>query len=733
VGTEAGLSAGRLVGRPVRRREDERILRGKTRYLDDIDPPGAAHVAFVRSPFAHARIGGLEVPDAREGTFAAITAADLEGRVGDLPVQGIQGGWVAEQGHPVLASEEALYSGQPVAAVLAESRALAEDAAELVEVDYEPLEPVLDTRASDVTMSRWHKLSGDVEGAFRSAAHVVHASHSLPRLAPVPMEPRGAIASYDEAEDILTVWVSAQDSHRQLAGLAKVLNRPEESIHVIVPDVGGAFGSKGVPAPETVLVALAALTTGRTVKWAEDREENLVASYQGRGVEADVELALDADGKMLGLRARIRADLGAYLMPTTAIPAHTTAMLMCGVYDIQAADVEVVGARTNKVPTGPYRGAGRPEAAYFLECTVDVAARELGMDPLELRRRNLVREFPYKTALGWTYDSGDYERCLELAAELVGPERRSDEERVVGTGFGMYVERAGGQFESARAELLPDGRLLVRSGSSPHGQGHDTTFAQLAAERLRVGLEDVELRFGDSEEVPRGVGTFASRSVAMGGSAVVEAVDALKEKCAAVAARVLEVGEDEPAWGEGGSISAADGRTMSLRELAAAEPGIHADARFSSDLSFSSGAYGAVVEIERATGSLRVLRLVAVDDAGNIVNPLLAEGQVIGGIAQGLGQCLVEEAVYDEEGNPTFASFVGYSLLTAAEMPPVTTAFVESPTPLNPIGAKGIGEGGSIGTPAAMANAVADALGGIRVDPPFTEEKLWGALRKSGR
>ncbi len=689
-------------------------------------------MAFVRSPFAHARIGGVELPDAPEGTFAAITAADLEGRVGDLPVQGIQGGWVANEGHPVLAGEEVRYSGQPVAAVLAESRALAEDAAELVEVDYEPLEAVLDARASEVTMCRWHKLSGDVDGAFQSAAHVVRASHSLPRVAPVPMEPRGAIASYDEAEDKLTVWVSAQDSHRQLAGLAKVLDRPEESIHVIVPDVGGAFGSKGVPAPETVLVALAALTTGRIVKWAEDREENLVASYQGRGVEADLELALDAEGTMLGLRARIRADLGAYLMPTTAIPAHTTAMLMCGVYDIQAADVEVVGARTNKVPTGPYRGAGRPEAAYFLECTVDVAARELGIDPLELRRRNLIREFPYKTALGWTYDSGDYERCLDLAVELVEPERRSDDERVVGTGFGMYVERAGGQFETARAELLPDGRLLVRSGSSPHGQGHDTTFAQLAAERLGLVLEDVELRFGDSEEVPRGVGTFASRSVAMGGSAVVQAVDALKEKCMAVAARLLEVGEDEPEWGEGGSVSAADGRTLSLRELAASEPGIHADARFSSDLSFSSGAYGAVVEIERATGRLRVLRLAAVDDAGNIVNPLLAEGQVIGGIAQGLGECLVEEAVYDEEGNPTFASFVGYSLLTAAEMPPVTTAFVESPTPLNPIGAKGIGEGGSIGTPAAVANAVADALGGIRVDPPFSEEKLWRALREAG-
>jgi carbon-monoxide dehydrogenase large subunit len=700
---------GRLVGRPIRRREDERILRGRTRYLDDIDPPGAAHVAFVRSPFAHARIASVDVPDGVEDVFAVMTAADLEGRVRDLPVQGFEGGEVSAEGHPVLARDEVRYAGQPVAAVLAASRAAAEDAAELVEVDYEPLEPVLDARSSEVTMSHWHRVSGDVEGAFESAAHVVRASHVLPRLAPVPMESRGAIASYEAADDVLTVWVSAQDSHRQLAGLAQVLDRAEQSIHVIVPDVGGAFGSKGAPAPETMLVAAAALTTGRTVKWAEDREENFVASYQGRGMEADVELALDGDATILAVRARIWADLGGYLMPITAIPPHTTAMLMCGVYDIQAADVEVVGRRTNKVPTGPYRGAGRPEAAYFLECTVDVAARELGIDPLELRRRNLIGEFPYETALGWTYDSGDYARCLDLAAELVEPERRSDEERVVGTGFGMYVERAGGLFETADAELLPNGKLLVRSGSSPHGQGHDTTFAQIAADRLGVGLEDVELRFGDSKEVPRGIGTFASRSVAMGGSAVVQAVDALKEKCAAVAA----------------------GRTMSLREVAEAEPGIRASARFESELVFSSGAYGAVVEIERATGRLRVLRLAAVDDAGTIMNPLLAEGQVIGGSAQGLGQCLVEEALYDEEGNPTFASFVGYSLLTAAEMPPVATAFVESPSPLNPLGAKGIGEGGAIGTPAAVANAVADALGGARVDPPFTDAKLWRALSEA--
>jgi carbon-monoxide dehydrogenase large subunit len=705
--------SGGLIGRAVRRREDERILRGGTRYLDDIDPPGAAHVAFLRSPFAHARIGGIHVPEELEGVARVIAAADLEGRVGDLPIQGFDGGRVSEDGHPVLAGDEVRYSGQPVAAVLAESRALAEDAAELVEVDYEPLDPVLEPRESDVTLSHWHKVAGDVDGAFASAEHVVRASHALPRLAPVPMEPRGAIASYDEADDLLTVWVSAQDSHRQLAGLAAVLDRPEESIHVIVPDVGGAFGSKGAPAPETMLVAAAAMLTGRTVKWAEDREENFVASYQGRGMEADVELALDGDGRMLAVRARIWADLGGYLMPTTAIPTHTTAMLMCGVYDIQTADVEITGRQTNKVPTGPYRGAGRPEAAYFIECTVDVAARELGIDPVELRRRNLIRELPYRTALGWTYDSGDYARCLARAEELVRPEHHEDEDRVVGTGFGMYVERAGGLFETAEAELLPTGRLLVRSGSSPHGQGHDTTFAQVAAERFGVGLEDVEMRFSDSREVPRGVGTFASRSVAMGGSAVLQAVDELRAKCDAVAERL--------------------GGEASLEEIAKAEPDLRTSARFESDLVFSSGAYGAVVEVERATGRIRVLRLAAVDDAGTIVNPLLAEGQVIGGTAQGLGECLVEEAVYDEEGNPTFASFVGYSLLTAAEMPELVAEFVETPSPLNPLGAKGIGEGGAIGTPPAVANAVADALGGVRVDPPFSEDKLWHALREAGR
>jgi aerobic carbon-monoxide dehydrogenase large subunit len=392
---------------------------------------------------------------------------------------------------------------------------------------------------------------------------------------------------------------------------------------------------------------------------------------------------------MLAVRARIFADLGGYLMPTTAMPPHTAAMLMCGVYAIDAADIAVTGRGTNKVPTGPYRGAGRPEAAYFVERVVDDAARELGIDAIELRRRNLVRDFPHATPLGWTYDSGDYERCLDRALELVRPEHSDDEERIVATGVGMYVERSGGQFESAEVERAPDGTVKIRSSSSPHGQGHATTFAQIAGERLGVDVSAVEIEFGDSALVPPGTGTFASRSVAMAGSAIVRAIE----------------------------------------DLEASEDGRRGSARFESPLVFSAGAYAAVVELERATGRLRVLRIAAVDDAGTIVNPLLADGQVLGGTAQGLGECLLEEALYDDEGQFTSASFLDYSLITAVEMPPVAAAFVESPSPLNPLGAKGIGEGGAIGTPAAVGNAVAAALGGASLDPPYTEDKLWRALQ----
>jgi carbon-monoxide dehydrogenase large subunit len=735
-----------MIGAPLTRREDERVLRGQTRYVDDIELPRLAHVAFVRSPHAHAAITAIRAPESEGGLLSVLTAEDIGERVRPFPVDPIDGAQIAPEPHPVLAREEVRYVGQPVAAVIAQSRALAEDLVEQVEVDYESRPAVVDARASEHALVRWSQASGDVERAFADAAHVVAGHYALPRLAAAPIEARGCVCDFDRETDVLTVWCSAQDTHRPLEQLSHILRRGEDSIRVIVPDVGGAFGGKGVIAPEVAAVAVAAIDLGVPLKWAEDRLENFLAAYQGRGIEGELELALDADGRMLALRARLWADLGGYLLSTTAIPPRTAAMLLTGCYEIPAAEVTVVGARTNKVPTGPYRGAGRPDAAYMLERLVDDAARALGVDRVQLRRRNLIRSFPHRTPLGYVYDSGDYERCLDLALELgrpglpdgLDPDRPDglDPDRVAGTGIGLFVERAGGQWEAAEVELEPGGRVVVRSSASPHGQGHETVFAQIAAERLGVGEADIVLRFGDSAEVPRGVGTFGSRSVAMAGSAVAVAIDKLVEQGRALAAEVLEVPADEVVFSAGSFM--ARGRALSLGGLAAAayesargaDARLKAYARFESAMVFSSGAYVAAVEIERSTGRLHVLRLAAVDDAGTVINPLLAHGQVIGGVVQGLGECLVEETLYDENGQARSASLMDYSLLTAAEIPPIVTGEIATPSPLNPLGAKGIGEGGAIGTLPAVANAVADALGGRHVDPPFDDEKLWLAMRE---
>jgi carbon-monoxide dehydrogenase large subunit len=720
-----------LVGKPVRRREDERFLTGRAQYVDDLEVSDALQAAFVRSFEPHARIVAVDAGPARslDGVAGVLTGAELAGRAGRLPAGSIEDGVVADAGHPVLASEKVRYVGEPLAVVLAETRALAEDAAELVAVELEPLPPVVDVRAAladgapllheqlgSNVLSRWQRSAGDVDGAFAAADRVVSCSFSLPRLVAAPLDGRGAVATYDSERDLVTVWTSSQDPHRPLAQLAATLGRPPESFRVVVPDVGGAFGSKGVVAPEIAAIVVAAIDTGRPVRWTEDRVENFLAAYQGRGLDADVELAVSAHAELLAIRARLFADLGAYVFPITAVPGHTTAMLMTGTYRIPAAEVELVGAATTKVPTGPYRGAGRPEAAYLIERMVDLAARELGVDPVEVRRRNLIRPdaFPYQTPLGWVYDSGDYERCLDRALELAELDSWRDDPgpgRVRGFGVGMFVERCGGLWESGSVEALPGGRVVVRTGSSPHGQGHETVFAQIAADELGVDPEDVEVRWGDTDETPAGIGTFASRSVAMGGSAIVEAARELRERWLAT---------DAP------TLAEAVERAGVLR----------ADARFESPLLFASGSYVAVVEIEPATGRLHVRRLAAVDDSGTIVNPLLAEGQVLGATVQGLGQCLVEEAVYDENGQPRTASFADYTLLTAAELPPLATAFVETPSPFNPLGAKGIGEGGAIATPAAIANAVAAALRpfGVRhLDPPYTEERLWRAIHEEGR
>jgi carbon-monoxide dehydrogenase large subunit len=712
------------VGRPLTRAEDMRFLTGAARYLPDLDAPGTLQAAFVRSEHAHARLLAVDPAPAlaAAGVALVLTGDDLEGAVGSLPPGSIEDGVVANLGHPVLARGKVRYVGEPIALVAARSRAEAEDAAELVACQYEPLQPVLAARTAPEAaerlhdeegnvLVRWTRSHGDVEGALAAAERVVSCSVSLPRVVACPIEPRGALASYDREADLVTIHLSAQDPHRPLAQLAHALGRAPERIRVVVPDVGGAFGSKGAVAPEAVAVAAAALRLGRPVQWVEDRLENFLAAYQGRGLEVDAELAVAADGRFLALRARLYADLGAYLYPGTAVPPHTTAMLLTGAYDIPAADVELVGAATSKPPTGPYRGAGRPEAALVIERLVELAARELELDPFVLRRRNFVPRgaFPYRTVFGWTYDSGDFERCLDAALELVDVERWREEReraraegRAVGIGAGMVIERCGGVWESARVAVGEDGRVVVWTGSSPHGQGHETTFAQIAADELGVDRADVEVRWGDSAEGPAGVGTFASRSVAMGGSAVVEACRRLRESTPG-----------------------------DLRE-AAAVGGLEAEARFESPLLFSSGAYVAAVEIERATGRLRVLALAAADDPGRVVNPLLAEGQVVGAVAQGLGASLTEEAAYDEAGQLRNASLADYKLLTAAEVPRLASTFLETPSPHNPLGAKGVGEAGAIGTPAAIANAVADALAPFdaTADPPFTEEKLWLALNR---
>jgi carbon-monoxide dehydrogenase large subunit len=711
------------------------MVRGRARYVDDITRDRMAYAAFVRSHHAHAGVVAIRPPGDVPGLLAVISAEQLRGRVRPFPVAAPPGVVLADEPHPILAGDEVRYVGQPVAAVIASSRALAEDAAELVEVDYEPREPVLDPSASEVELSRWSGSGGDLDAAFAAASHVVRGRYGLPRLVAAPIEPRGVVAEHDRDGDRLTIWGSMQDTHRPLEQLAHILERDRERLHMIVPTVGGAFGSKGVIPAEAVVAAIAAIDLGRPVKWVEDRTENFLAAYQGRGIEGELELALDPDGRMLGLRAMLTADLGGYLLTTTAIPPRTAGVLLTGCYDIPAASVTVVGKRTNKVPTGPYRGAGRPDAAYLLECLVDDAARQLGIDRVALRRRNLIRSFPHETPLGLSYDSGDYERCMDTALELLGS-READPSRLTGTGIGLYVERAAGNWESATVSLEPGGQVLVISSASPHGQGHAITFAQIAADRLGVPAEQITLRFGDSDQVPSGAGTFGSRATAVAGSAIVLAVDQLTDQGRRLTAHLLGFAVGRVDYVDG--RFSAGGRDVDWEELArfASDPsrlppgvevGLRVTARFDSDVVFSSGTYAAAVEIDPATGALRILGLVAVDDAGTIINPLLAHGQVVGGSVQGLGECLIEEAIYDEDGQLRTATFVDYGLLTAEGVPEIVIGEVSSPSPRNPLGAKGVGEGGAIGTLPAVANALADALGGRRLDPPYSAEKVWRA------
>ncbi|MGH7609626.1 MAG: xanthine dehydrogenase family protein molybdopterin-binding subunit [Candidatus Dormibacteria bacterium] len=754
---------GAWVGRPLARREDRKLVQGAGTYLDDVRPPDCAHLVFARCPVPHARLLGIDTGAARAlaGVLEVLTAQDLPQSAQPLPLRTLPLPPTVEvlgAPMPLLAGDRARFAGEAVAAVVAESRALAEDGADLVQLDLASLPAVSDLEealrggvvvhesAPGNVVLRWTQSGGEVEAAFDGRHRVVRGHFRIPRLQAAPIEPRGCVASYSQEEGRLTLWCSSQDPHRPLRGLSEVLGLEPERIRVIVPDVGGAFGSKGGLAAEHAVAAILAMRLQRPVKWVETRSENFLAAYQGRGMEASAELAVDAQGRFQGIRVRLLSDAGAYLLGHTAVVGVNAVGLFTGAYTIPAAQVELLGVATNKVPTGPYRGAGRPEAAFVVERMVDIAARELGIDPVELRRRNLVPRdgFPHRTPLGAQYDSGDFPALLDRALELVGYEERRrqpqpQDGRRRGVGVAVVVEPSGnGLWEAASARLLDDGGVLLLPGSSDHGQGHQTTFAQIAADALGIDADRVEVREGDSAEVPAGVGTFASRSVSVGGSAVLLALEDLRHNCQEWASHLLDVPPEELHW-EGDTVRSSGGQqSLTLAEIAKAVrdrprsglPALRGDGRYSlQGLVYGSSACAAAVEVDTETGSLRIERLAMVDDAGTVVNPLLAEGQVIGSAIQGVAAALFEEVAHDPQAQPLTESFLSYTIPTAPDVDfDLVTEFRSTPSPLTPLGTKGVAESGCIGVPPALANAVVDALAGLGVvhaDPPYSPERIW--------
>jgi aerobic carbon-monoxide dehydrogenase large subunit len=729
----------KIVGQAVVRREDPALLTGRGRYLDDVTPPGTLYAFVVRSPVAHARITGVDVTEAREapGVALVLTAADLDG-VGPLPgAEGLPPG-SANPVFPALAGDKVLWAGQPVALVVAETPELAADAAELVVVDYDELPAVtgpVEAAAPDAPLLHEDMTgnvaltkrltAGDAAAAFAAAACRVTQRMVSQRLAPVAMEPRGVLAC--PAEDgSLEVRLSTQRPHGSRNWLARILGLPPDRIRVIAGDIGGGFGAKGPLYPDQVAVIAAARALGRPVKWMEERSESFLATTHGRDQVADLEMAADAEGRITAIRGTVHASFGAYFTPNApgSLLNRLGPMLPQG-YAIENFDVELTGVFANTTPIGPYRGAGRPEAAYFCERLVDLLACETGLDPAELRRRNFVppSAFPYTTCTGLTYDSGDYLAGLDLMVRELsaGPVPPVPEGHLAGTGIASFVEPGGitpripgpdgVMGDQATVTVSASGKVTVAVGTSSHGQGHETAFAQLTADLLGVDYEDVTVVFGDTATSPFGYGTFGSRSAVAGGTAVYNACQVALE-----AARRV----DAP---------------MPVAEAAARLGGITATASSGAPPeTYASGSYGCVVSVDPDTGRVRLLRVVAVDDCGVVINPLLVEGQVHGAVAQGVGQALFEHVQYDSAGQPMSASLMDYAVPFAGSLPAVESYLVCTPSPANPLGVKGMGESGTIGVTPAVVNAVMDALrpyGIGHLDMPLTAEKIWTAIQQA--
>jgi aerobic carbon-monoxide dehydrogenase large subunit len=757
-----------LIGAPIRRVEDPVLVTGKGCYVDDIQLPGMLHLAVLLSPHPHAKIVSIDTSAARAipGVEFVLTGADISERV-NIPAPMFVPGMKIPP-HPPLARGAVHAAGTPVAAVVGQTRAIAHDGANAIEVEYESLPAVTDAEKAlepGAPLVREEldnnvcfistKKNGDVEKAFAEADHICRMHIASPRLVAMAIEPRGAVAKPEPAGD-LTLWLTTQAPHRARADLAVALGFPEQRIRVIAPDVGGGFGSKGPLYREYVLAAYLALKLGRPVKWIATRSEDFVGVIQGRDQAMTSELALRKDGTMLGLKARVVANLGAYLYSNTTTPTQRMMGMAPGCYQIQNVQVEVAAVFTNTVPTGPYRGAGRPEAVLNIERLVDKAARELGIDRLEIRRKNFIRpeQFPYRTGVNVEYDSGDYERSLSEALRLSEYEkliRYRDEARprgeLVGVGVSTFVEPSGGAgFESGTVRVERSGEITILTGSSSHGQGHETVYAQVAAEKLRVSMDQVAIRHGDTLAIQQGVGTFASRSAVMGGGSMTIAIDRLIDKTRRIAGHLLEAAPEDIVQADGGfAVAGVPGKTVTWRQIAAAayggrlppgmEPGLQETAFFDPKReAWAFGSHVALVRIDRETGRLAIEKLVLVDDCGVILNPLIVEGQIHGGLAQALGEIIGEHMIFGDEGAVLTGSLMNYAVPRASDMPPLIVGETVTPNPFNPLGVKGVGEAATNGAPAAVANAVMDALAPLgidHIDMPYTAPRLWAAIREA--
>jgi len=774
-------AAAHQIGKPLKRKEDPRLIQGLAHYVDDVVLPGMQYAAILRSPYAHAKIRSIDVSkgQAAPGVSLVVTGADIRGSVGIVPCAA-QIPDMKSAPRPALAQDRVRFVGEGVAAVVATSRYAARDAVDLIEVDYEPLTPVVDPEKAmekgspvlydehkDNIAYRWELEGGDVKAAFKNADKVVKQRLVNQRLIPAAMEPRGVVAEYKPGERQLTVWSSTQIPHLLRTQIAAMLDVPEYSVRVITPEVGGGFGSKLNVYPEEGLMGYLAMRLGAPVKWIESRRENFQTTIHGRDQIDDVEVAFKKDGTILGLRVHVIADLGAYYQLLTPLIPTLTGLMASGCYKIPAIRVEIVGVLTNKMSTDAYRGAGRPEATYLVERTLDLVAAELKKDPADVRRKNFPKlsEFPYATPTGVIYDSANYPRSLDLALKLADYKKLRQEQakarkqgRVMGIGLSTYVEicamgpssaMPAGGWESATVRIEPSGMVNIMTGSSPHGQGQETSFAQVGAEILGLEPDDVNVIHGDTSVVPYGIGTFGSRATAVGGTAVYKSLMKLREKLATFAGFLLEENPSKLVFEKMKIYSKSQPKkSIGFGDVVAAaytakklppnmEPGLDATTFFEpTNFTFPFGAHVCVVEIDKDTGDVRLTKYIAVDDCGNVLNPLLVDGQVHGGIVQSFGQAMMEEAVYDEQGQLITGELTDYAIPRAADMPWMETDRTVTPSPVNPMGVKGVGEAGTIGATPALANAVADALSpfGVRhVDMPFKRERIWKLMQKGSR